>query len=110
MLWHSDLNKSIPTKTIYVKPTQFFGLRPSSKGNENGVRERGRLIHNAFYFVLRQQANHKNNINNQAHKNHINLHKQLYDTLLTRRNKSEDKKRGSAEFKRKIIPGLVSCL
>ena len=62
------LNKSILTRTISVKSTQFVGLRPSSKGNKNAVRQTDRLIHNEFYFVLWQQGSHKDNIHNQAHK------------------------------------------
>ena len=45
---------------------------------------------------------------NKPIKSHINLQKQLFDTLLRRRNKSEDKEPGSAEFKTKIIPLPVS--
>jgi hypothetical protein len=38
MLWNSCVNDSNPIQTIFVKATQFIGLRLSSRGNEQGVR------------------------------------------------------------------------
>jgi hypothetical protein len=100
------LDTSILTKTVSVKSTQFSGLRPSSKGNENGVRETVSYI---MYFISFSDS--KGIIKTisiaKPMKSHTNLQKKLFGTLLKRQNKSEDKKPRSAEFKTKIMPRLV---
>lgn len=108
-LWHSDMNTSNVTKTISVKSTPFVGLCPSSRGNEDRVRQTvscimrtewdRRLMYNAFHFVLWQQGAHKDDYNNHGHKTaHKLLQKQLCGKLLSRRNKPEGKEPRSSEF------------